>query len=253
MTAASQLRHGINGLSKSYGDLPVFRDFSLELPSGEVTVILGPSGCGKTTLLRCISGLEARQAGSFPGLEDRQLSMVFQEPRLLPWATVGENLSLVAAGRRAAGAGGESTRRIRELLEAVELQQFEGAYPGELSGGMAQRVALARAFVVSAEALLLDEPFRALDIALRIRMYEFFRRLWRRERPTTVLVTHNVEEAVLQGDHIVLLSARPTQLSARFENPVPYENRHLDEPQVRELQTRIYTLLLEAADSSARG
>ena len=242
---------GVRGLSKRYGGVEVFRNFTMAVAPRGVTVVLGPSGCGKTTLLKCMCGLEMVSAGSFPGLEGSRFSMIFQEARLLPWATVRENLELVcpeAAGRGQRGAGGAGTAcRIEPLLEAVELTGFEEAYPDQLSGGMAQRVALARAFVVSAQALLLDEPFRALDIALRIRMYDLFRRLWERERPTTVFVTHNVEEAVLQGDRIVVLSEKPATVAADLTNPVAYAERHLDHGAIRDLQTEIYRLLLEAA------
>jgi ABC-type nitrate/sulfonate/bicarbonate transport system ATPase subunit len=249
---------GIRGLRKSYGSVTVFDDFNLTVPAGRVTVLLGPSGCGKTTLLKCLAGLEDLDAGSFPGFSDMRFSMVFQEPRLLPWATVRENIELVrAAGETPDGTAhsrGPGGRRddmsTAALLEAVELQGSEEAYPGELSGGMAQRVALARAFAVSAQALLLDEPFRALDIALRVRMYDLFRRLWRKERPTTIFVTHNVEEAVLQGDQLVMLSRKPAQTVAQLENPLPYTERHLDQPAVRDLQTEVYRLLFEAAAGS---
>ncbi len=232
---------GVRGLSKRYGGVEVFREFTMAVASRGVTVVLGPSGCGKTTLLKCMCGLEPVSAGSFPGLEGSRFSMIFQEARLLPWATVRENLELVCSG--------DAACRIEPLLEAVELTGFEEAYPDQLSGGMAQRVALARAFVVSAQALLLDEPFRALDIALRIRMYDLFRRLWERERPTTVFVTHNVEEAVLQGDRIVVLSQKPATVAADLANPVAYADRHLDDEAIRDLQTEIYRLLLEAAAS----
>ncbi|MFW5728741.1 MAG: ABC transporter ATP-binding protein [bacterium] len=263
--------YGVQGLSKRFGAVEVFREFSMEVAHRGVTVVLGPSGCGKTTLLKCLCGLEPVPEGSFPGLEGSRFSMIFQEARLLPWATVRENLELVcpvaapagrsAGGRRGAGyprpgspaAGGpaqvEASCRIEPLLEAVELTGFENAYPQQLSGGMAQRVALARAFMVSAQTLLLDEPFRALDIALRIRMYDLFRRLWERERPTTIFVTHNVEEAVLQGDRIVVLSQKPATVAADLTNTVAYSDRHLDHKDIRDLQTEIYRLLLEAAVS----
>jgi ABC-type nitrate/sulfonate/bicarbonate transport system ATPase subunit len=241
---------GIVGLTKSFGDTRVLEDFTMEVAPHGVTVVLGPSGCGKTTLLRCISGLESTISGRFPGLGGAQTGMVFQEPRLLPWATVRENLSFVAQdGARTRKSNAGSTG-IDELLNAVELGAYAEAYPPELSGGMAQRVALARAFVVSAQLLLLDEPFRALDIALRIRMYALFRRLWSRERPTTLLVTHNVEEAVLQGDRIVVLAGSPGRVAAAMTHPLAHEERNLDHPAVRDLQTEIYRLLLGAAASS---
>ncbi len=242
---------GVEGLTKRFGDTTVFEDFSMEIDPQGVTVVLGPSGCGKTTLLRCISGLESTASGRFPGLGGAHTSMVFQEPRLLPWATVRENLHFVAqdgAGHRKPNAGSTG---IGELLDAVELGAYAESYPAELSGGMAQRVALARAFVVSAQLLLLDEPFRALDIALRIRMYALFRRLWAKERPTTLLVTHNVEEAVLQGDRVVVLAGPPGRVAASMTHPLAHEERNLDHPAVRDLQTEIYRLLLGAAASSA--
>jgi len=234
---------GIRGLTKRYHTATVFDGFSLSLPRGQVTVVLGPSGCGKTTLLKCLAGLEEVDHGSFPGFEAARFSMVFQEPRLLPWATLRENVGLVCSPET-------DDRSISALLSSVELSGFANALPGELSGGMAQRAALARAFAVSAQALLLDEPFRALDIALRVRMYDLFRHLWERERPTTVLVTHNVEEAVLQGDYLVMLSQKPARAVAQLENPIPYAERNLDHAGIRDLQTEIYRLLFEAAAGS---
>src|SRR5205809_1663393 len=183
----------------------VLRDIAFKLGSGEVAAFVGPSGCGKTTLLRLIAGLDADFEGAIarpPGT----LGMVFQEPRLLPWRTVEQNIRLIAP--RATDAG------LDTLFQVLGLKAHRDHYPGELSLGLARRGALARAFAVKPDLLLLDEPFVSLDDALAARLREELAELVNRRPVTTLLVTHNVEEAIGLADRLLLLSIGPARIVA---------------------------------------
>ncbi len=180
-------------VSKSYGDKKVFENLALHIPDGEILCVLGESGVGKTTLLNIFAGL-TEYTGEIEGLPNR-VGYVFQEPRLLPNLSVAENL-------RFAGAKEEE---IDETLRAVGLFEHKAKRPSALSGGEKQRVALARAFLYHAPLLLLDEPFSSLDLSLKTRLWGLLARLWEREKPTTVLVTHDLEEAWALGHTIVVL------------------------------------------------
>lgn len=203
----------IRHLSKSYRlngtPLPVLRDINLNIRSGETLAIVGASGSGKTTLLRVLAGLEDPDAGEV--LIDGKLTrgvgtdraVIFQEPRLLPWLTVLDN---VGFGLETRGLSrGQARDRARRYVQLVGLQQFEDAYPRQLSGGMAQRVGIARALAVQPEILLLDEPLGALDAMTKISMQQELARIWRDEDVTTVLVTHDLEEAIYLADRVLIL------------------------------------------------
>jgi NitT/TauT family transport system ATP-binding protein/sulfonate transport system ATP-binding protein len=189
--------------------LQVLRDINLHVRSGESLAIVGASGSGKTTLLRVLAGLEDSDTGEV--LVDGQAirgvgterAVIFQEPRLLPWLTVLDN---VAFGLETSGLSREQARgRARHYVKLVGLQQFEAAYPRQLSGGMAQRVGIARALAVQPEILLLDEPLGALDAMTKIGMQQELARIWRDEDVTTILVTHDLEEAIYLADRILIL------------------------------------------------
>jgi NitT/TauT family transport system ATP-binding protein/sulfonate transport system ATP-binding protein len=216
MSIAEGTRRGevtIRHLSKSYrlngAPLQVLRDINLHVRSGESLAIVGASGSGKTTLLRVLAGLEDSDTGEV--LVDGQAirgvgterAVIFQEPRLLPWLTVLDN---VAFGLETSGLSREQARgRARHYVKLVGLQQFEAAYPRQLSGGMAQRVGIARALAVQPEILLLDEPLGALDAMTKIGMQQELARIWRDEDVTTILVTHDLEEAIYLADRILIL------------------------------------------------
>jgi len=215
----------LQGISKSFGDLLVLQPLDLEIEDGEMLALLGPSGCGKTTTLRVIAGFEAPDAGRvLIGAKDitslppnkRRLGMVFQNYSLFPHMTVAEN---VAFGLKMRAVGrAERTRAVRAMLETVRLAEFEDRRISQLSGGQQQRVALARALATEPSVLLLDEPLGALDRALRERMQFELRQLQRRFGITSILVTHDQEEALTISDRIAVMEAgRVVQLGAPTE------------------------------------
>ncbi len=214
----------LSNLSKRYpnGHLAL-ADIDLAVGSGEILGVVGGSGCGKSTLLRLISGLETPTEGRVAingtpvtGPRD-EIGFVFQEPRLMPWLSIDDN---VAFGIRHLPKA-ERDSRVAETLARVGLAGFAGHWPRELSGGMAQRAALARALVGRPEILLLDEPFSALDALTRTDLQEHVLALWAYDRPTMVLVTHDIEEALALSDRIVVMQPAPGRIQATVTPPLP--------------------------------
>jgi ABC-type nitrate/sulfonate/bicarbonate transport system ATPase subunit len=203
--------------AKSYrgasgGRLDVLGEFSIVLGTGEVAAVVGPSGCGKTTLLRIIAGLDRDFEGSVELPTPGKLGVVFQEPRLLPWRTVDENVRLAAPQA--------SDAQLTTLYATLGLAEHLRHYPRELSLGLARRVALARAFAVEPDLLTLDEPFVSLDAALAVRLRSELIELVSRRPVTTLLVTHDLDEAVQLADRVILLSPSPARVLAEL----PIEN-----------------------------
>ncbi|MFJ9349798.1 ABC transporter ATP-binding protein [Streptomyces sp. NPDC101237] len=188
----------LRGLTRSFGDRRVLDGIDLDLPAGQFTALLGHSGSGKSTLLRALAGLDHTVRGSGELSAPERVSVVFQDSRLLPWQRVLDNVVLGLDG-------GDARDRGRAALDEVGLGGRERAWPGELSGGEAQRAALARSLVREPELLLADEPFGALDALTRIRMHRLLRELWQRHRPSVLLVTHDVDEAVVLADRVLVL------------------------------------------------
>ncbi|HEU0102793.1 MAG TPA: ABC transporter ATP-binding protein [Mycobacteriales bacterium] len=214
-----------HGLHRSFGDLLVLAGVDLLARPGQVLSVLGPSGCGKSTLLRLLAGFEAPTAGQVlldgvpVGGPSPDRGMVAQAGGLFPWLSLRDNL---AYGPRARGAPRDAVRRtVDELLAATGLVGFAGALPRALSGGMRQRAAIAQVLANRPPVLLLDEPFGALDAQTRLRMHEWLGTLLAERPTTTVLVTHDVEEALLLGDRLVLLSARPAAVVDELAVPFP--------------------------------
>jgi ABC-type nitrate/sulfonate/bicarbonate transport system ATPase subunit len=200
---------------------PLLRGFGLRCCAGGLTALVGPSGCGKSTLLRLAAGLLCPQRGRItPGQAGGEgLAMVFQQANLLPWRTVAENVGLPLELRGVAPAQRRSM--VARALERVELAEVAEALPAALSGGMRMRVALARAWVQPPRLLLMDEPFAALDALTRRRMHQQFQALWEPSRPTVLLVTHDVDEAVLLADRVVVLGGRPLEVVAEVPVDLP--------------------------------
>jgi iron(III) transport system ATP-binding protein len=203
----------IEGLSKRFGTFTALKDIDLEVRRGEFVCFLGPSGCGKTTLLRAIAGLDPQYGGKviLAGRDvsdappaERDFGIVFQSYALFPNLTVGRNVAYGLVNRRRSSA--EIKRRVDELLALVGLADQEHKYPVQLSGGQQQRVALARALATSPGLLLLDEPLSALDAKVRVRLREEIRALQRRLGVTTIMVTHDQEEALAMADRIVVMN-----------------------------------------------
>jgi NitT/TauT family transport system ATP-binding protein len=201
---------------KGAGAVTALSHINLEVRKGEFLVLLGPSGCGKSTLLRLFSGHIAPASGSVT-FNGQRCNMVFQEHGLYPWMSVVDN---VAFGLRMRGIA-KSERRARALqeLEAVGLEGFATRYPSQLSGGMKQRANIARAFANDPDLILMDEPYAALDVQTRRLMQEQLLELLSRDNRTVIFVTHSIEEALLLGDRIVVMAARPGRIRREIEVP----------------------------------
>jgi sulfonate transport system ATP-binding protein len=202
----------VRGLTRQFGANTVLRDLNLRLRPGEFSVLLGRSGSGKSTLLRTLAGLDPAPAGTLIVPEAR--AVVFQEPRLLPWKRVWQNVTL---GLRLP----DARRHAEDALEEVGLGHRLKAWPLTLSGGEAQRAALARALVRAPQLLLLDEPFAALDALTRLRMQALIAALWQAHQPAVLLVTHDVDEALLLGDRILVLEHGRIALDTAITLPRP--------------------------------
>jgi NitT/TauT family transport system ATP-binding protein len=201
--------------------LVAIRDFVLDVEPESLTVLMGPSGCGKTTLLRIVAGLDDRFTGSISTHPDTRIGLMFQEPRLLPWRTVRQNIELVAAPDF-------SEQDLDRLAQAVGIADMLPRYPQELSLGLARRVALARAFATKPDLLLLDEPFVSLDERTADRLRRLLLDVWRARPTTAILVTHNAREAIMLADQLVLLAPRPTHVVTVETIDVPQAERDHD-------------------------
>lgn len=218
---AFEVREVSKVFSGKNGQVQALRDVSFDFIHGSFTVIVGPSGCGKSTLLRILGGLEKATYGSvatsLPKSSTPQSAFVFQEHGVFPWFDV---LTNVAFGQHMAGVGRrEREENAQRWIAEVGLSDFLHAYPHQLSGGMRQRIAIARALATGSPALLMDEPLGALDAQTRMLMQEQLVRLWEADRKTVVLVTHSIEEALLLGDQIIVMSARPGRIKEVIDVP----------------------------------
>jgi ABC-type nitrate/sulfonate/bicarbonate transport system ATPase subunit len=193
----------------------VVRGLDLRLDAGSFGALIGPSGCGKTTILKIAAGLDADFSGRIRAPGSGRLGIVFQEPRLLPWRTVEQNIRLALPKREAAAAD------LTELVESLGLGAHLAHYPGELSLGLARRAAIARAFAVRPDFLLLDEPFVSLDEAVADRLRQELTALTTRTRVTTLLVTHDLAEAIQLADRLFFLSDRPARVMLEKSLPPP--------------------------------
>jgi NitT/TauT family transport system ATP-binding protein len=236
--------------------LQALAEVDIEIEEGEFVAIIGPSGCGKSTVLRLAAGLDNPTSGSVEifGAAPRELAqqhrlgVAFQEHALLPWASVRSNIALPyrVAGRKVDDA------RVDGLIDLVGLTGFEKARSKQLSGGMRQRVSIARALALSPDLLLLDEPFGALDAVTRRRMNSELARIWGEEKITTILVTHDVDEALILADRIIVMTGRPGRVRAvkKVDFPRPRDAATTRSPEFHELVDEL-TSLLDANDGDA--
>jgi len=214
------MKLSFKNIEKRFSDLQVIADFSRDIEPGELVALVGPSGCGKSTLLHIAAGLEKPSAGSvladgrpIQGPNPERMLM-FQENALYPWLTLAQNVALALELQKAGKAA--AREQAFTWLEKVQLKGFEDYFPHQVSGGMRQRAALARAFITQPGALLLDEPFGALDALTRMTLQDALRGLIRESNPTVLLVTHDVDEALFLADRILVFSARPATVLQEF-------------------------------------
>ena len=234
----------IRGLKKSFasdkGPLTVVDDVSFTVGDGEFVAVVGPSGCGKSTLMNMMAGFIQPDSGTvlIDGVPrskpDSKGILISQQGSVFPWLTVRENLMFGLNGH----VGNDRMAIADHYAEIVGLKGFEESYPHELSGGMLKRTELARALAVKPEILYMDEPFSALDALMSLRMRHELLRILAQERHTTLLITHDVEEAIHLADRIVVLSPRPTRIQAVFEVPYPHP-RKISSPAAQELRVTI--------------
>lgn len=220
----------IEGVSHRYaGGVEALTSVNVTVDAGEFVCVVGPSGCGKTTLLHIIAGLIrptqglVRLNGSSIDRPRREIGLIFQKSNLMPWRTVRDNLALPL---ELEGIGAAERYGLAEsMLERLGLLEFGGAYPAELSGGMAQRVAIGRALIHDPAVLLLDEPFGALDAMTREQMQIELLHIWSNARKTAIMVTHSITEAVFTADRVLVMSRRPGRIRAEIDIPLPRPRR----------------------------
>lgn len=234
-------------------DVVALRNVDIDVHSGEFVSLLGPSGCGKSTLLYALAGL-VKPSGGHISLEGRDVTgpgpdrvMMFQEPALFPWLTVRQNLAFVLRANGTARAAAE--RRALEFIRRVHLDGFEDALPHQLSGGMRMRVSLARALALDPSVLLMDEPFGALDAQTRAHMHELLQSIWMRDRKTVVFVTHDIREALVLSDRVVVMAGRPGRVLQDLEVRLP-RPRDPDDEALVQMSRRIRALLIRAGRAS---
>jgi len=223
----------IDNLNKKYNDILLYRDFSISFTEGIITCILGPSGCGKTTLLNIIGRITLPDSGNMSGFEGKLMSYIFQDPRLLLWKTVRGNIEFVMDRGMTAN---ERKKESDRLIRLVELDTFADYYPSQLSGGMRQRVSIARAFASHSDIILMDEPLKGLDFALKQNMIKSFSRIWKTDRRTVIFVTHDVDEAILLGEEIMVMSRPPVNIVTHESIKEPAESRRPESGQFKNLK-----------------
>jgi NitT/TauT family transport system ATP-binding protein len=234
-------------------EVVALRNVDIDVHSGEFVCLLGPSGCGKSTLLYALAGL-VKPSGGHISLDGRDVTgpgpdrvLVFQAPALFPWLSVRQNLVFALRAKGLSRADAEA--RTREFIARVGLTGFERSLPHQLSGGMSMRVALARALAIDPSVLLMDEPFGALDAQTRSHMHELLQSIWMRDRKTVVFVTHNIREALVLGDRVVVMAGRPGRVLQDLEVRLP-RPRDPDDEALVELSRRIRAMLARAERAS---
>ncbi|MGB3954071.1 MAG: ABC transporter ATP-binding protein [Brooklawnia sp.] len=239
----------VDNVTKRFDTVTAISGLSLEVAHNEFVTVVGASGCGKTTLLSIVAGLTTPSSGRVrvdghpitgPG---RDRGVVFQQFTLLPWLTAQGNVEFALADEPMSPA--ERSACAREHLELVGLQGFEDAYPAQLSGGMQQRVAIARSLSYRPKILLMDEPFGALDALTRRDMQRLLTRIWEKARMTVLMITHDIEEALITSDRVVVVTPRPGRIAGIIDVPLPRPRSidMIDDPEFRKLHHRVLHLV----------
>ncbi len=236
-----EINHIYKHFTSSQGKLQVLEDISLKIEKDEIVALVGPSGCGKTTLLNIIAGLISADQGELKIAEALRLGYIFQEPRLLPWNTVVDNISFVQENFLSV----TEAQSIRErLLHATGLWADRDAYPAQLSGGMKQRLEFVRALAIKPDLLLMDEPFKSLDIALKYQLQELLLAEYSRDSFAILFITHDPEEAVMLADRVIVISQKPARISREFRIAVAREERSLKDDQLYQILEDILAIVL---------
>lgn len=229
-------------LNKRFNTLSVFDHLSMEIPMNKITCVLGPSGCGKTTLLNMISGIQKPDSGELLGFDKLTFSFIFQEARLLPWKTIEENLDYVLKSKYSLD---ERKHIIDKYMEIVELSEFKTYYPDRLSGGMRQRASIARAFAFPSDILIMDEPFKGLDIKTKKNIIHQFIKLWHNDKRTVIFVTHDLDECLQVADKIFVLSKLPTKVIYEDMIKIPQNDRQLKDEKILAIENNVKDIFFE--------
>lgn len=230
----------IKNLKKTFGNLVLYDNFNEEFEKNKINVLIGPSGCGKTTLINIVANIENYEKGIVEGVDIKKISYIFQEPSLINWLTVYENIEFVLSSLY-------EKKEIKEIiqyyLKLVNLYDFKDYYPDNLSGGMKQRVAIARAFSYPSNILLMDEPFKGLDVTLKNEIMKSFIKMYKKEEKTVLYVTHNIEDALTIGHNIYILCNNPVSTISKICIKNPLNNRDLSSNYFIELKEKISLLI----------
>ncbi|MBQ6630778.1 MAG: ABC transporter ATP-binding protein [Romboutsia sp.] len=204
----------IENINKSYGENIIFNDFKINFYENKVNCILGKSGSGKTTLLNIISGVTKNDTNNFKGIENLGISYIFQDDRLIDWLTVEENIKLVVKKYYKEK---EIDELCKKYLKLVDIYEYKDYYPQMLSGGIRQRVNIARAFIYPSKIIIMDEPFKSIDVKNKLMIMEKFKNILKKDNRTVLFVTHDIDEALYLGDKVFVLGDRPLKIKRVFE------------------------------------
>jgi ABC-type nitrate/sulfonate/bicarbonate transport system, ATPase component len=207
----------LENVIKEFGKLRVLDGISMKIQEGKITCILGPSGCGKSTLLNIISGIDKDYQGNVSGFNEKEISFVFQEDRLIPWLRTKDNIEIVLKKKYNAE---ERKELIYKYTSMMGIEKYLNFYPKELSGGMKQRVSLARALSFGGEIIIMDEPFKTIDVKNKNKLIRDFKTIQNEEKKTVIFVTHDIDECLELGDEIYILTDKPTKIKRKVNSNI---------------------------------
>ena len=207
----------LENVIKEFGNLRVLDDISMKFQEGTITCILGPSGCGKSTLLNIISGIDKDYQGNVAGFDEKEISFVFQEDRLIPWLKTKDNIEIVLKKKYKTE---ERKELIYKYTSMMGIDKYLNFYPKELSGGMKQRVSLARALSYGGEIIIMDEPFKTIDVKNKNKLMRDFKTIQNEEKKTVIFVTHDIDECLELGDEIYILTDKPTKIKRKVNSNI---------------------------------